>query len=109
MHQLLLHRHEPLYEQVVRNVIRSDEFRIGDPGETQLMLGGSRVILCTLSMLSNPALLDCGVFNIIPLERLVIDEASQIEVFQYMVRKKYLILCIGGITLMHVLAFVPQV
>lgn len=81
-------RHEPLYETVVDNIICSDDlFRIGDPIETERLLGGSQVILCTLSMLSNPALLNCGVFKVVPVERLVIDEASQIDESQYMVRK----------------------
>lgn len=44
------------------------------------------MILCTLSMLSNPALDEIGVFDLLPVERLVVDEASQIDTFEFMVR-----------------------
>ena len=37
-------------------------------------------------MLSNPALEHCGVFRVVPVERLIVDEASQIDAFEYMVR-----------------------
>jgi hypothetical protein len=47
---------------------------------------GSRIILCTLSMLSNPVLETSGLFQLVPVERLVIDEASQIDVADFMVR-----------------------
>jgi regulator of nonsense transcripts 1 len=36
-------------------------------------------------MLSNPKLADRGLFGILPLNSLVIDEASQIDVFEFMV------------------------
>jgi hypothetical protein len=36
-------------------------------------------------MLSNPKLVDCGLFDILPVRSLVIDEASQIDVFEFMV------------------------
>jgi hypothetical protein len=36
-------------------------------------------------MLSNPKLADCGLFNILPVNSLVVDEASQIDVFEFMV------------------------
>lgn len=48
-------------------------------------LGGSHIILSTLSMISNPSLHDNGTFDIIPVERLIIDEASQINIFEFMV------------------------
>ena len=37
-------------------------------------------------MLSNPALDHYGVFRVVPVERLIVDEASQIDAFEYMVR-----------------------
>lgn len=37
-------------------------------------------------MLSNPALDEIGVFDLLPVERLVVDEASQIDTFEFMVR-----------------------
>jgi hypothetical protein len=43
------------------------------------------VVLCTLSMLSNPKLADCGLIGILPVKSLVVDEASQIDVFEFMV------------------------
>ncbi len=46
---------------------------------------GITVVLCTLSMLSNPKLADCRLFDIFPVTSLVIDEASQIDVFEFMV------------------------
>jgi hypothetical protein len=46
----------------------------------------ANTVLCTLSMLSNPALDTRGVFKLVPMQMLVIDEASQINVFEYMVR-----------------------
>jgi len=48
-------------------------------------IGDSPIILCTLSMLSNPVLDDCRLYELVPLERLVIDEASQIDVGEFMV------------------------
>ncbi|KZT73690.1 hypothetical protein DAEQUDRAFT_637085, partial [Daedalea quercina L-15889] len=43
--------HEHLYEKIESNVIRSDDFADNDVGTGRLLLG-SKVILCTLSMLS---------------------------------------------------------
>ena len=50
------------------------------------MLEGSPIILSTLGMLSNPALHSVGLFLTVPVERLVIDEASQIKMEEFMVR-----------------------
>ena len=75
---LTFFRHEHLYGKVENNVIRSDEFKIAS---SKANLQGIQVMLCTLSMLSN--------FNItkftkeIPLKTLVVDEASQIEIGNY--------------------------
>ncbi len=80
-------RHEELYALVEHNLIRSDELaRDPDPIETERKLAGSRIILCTLSMLSNPFLDDASVYSFVPVERLVVDEASQINISEYMVR-----------------------
>ena len=65
-------------------VIRSDELP-DTPGEVSMMFSDVTVVLCTLSMLSNPKLKDCGLFGVIPVTALVIDEASQIDVFEFMV------------------------
>jgi hypothetical protein len=50
------------------------------------LMGGTKIVLSTLSMLSNPALVECDAFQVAPVEMLVVDEASQINVSEYMVR-----------------------
>jgi len=65
-------------------VIRSDELP-KTQGEVARMFGDVTVVLCTLSMLSNPKLKECGLIRVIPVTSLVIDEASQIDVFEFMV------------------------
>ena len=50
-----------------------------------MLFRGATVVLCTLSTLSNPQLLQCGLFDHLPVKSLVIDEASQIDVFEFMV------------------------
>ncbi|KAG6813951.1 hypothetical protein H0H92_005206 [Tricholoma furcatifolium] len=74
--------HEHLYEKLERNFIRSDEFS-DDKVATERLLLNSRVILCTLSMLSNNRILHFA--RIVPLETIIVDEASQIEVGDYLV------------------------
>ena len=86
-------RHEHIYEKIEHHLLRSDEFP-EDLGALERTIGGSPVILCTLSMLSNPILDDRGLYGLVPLERLVIDEASQIEVGEYMVGRLYRRCCI---------------
>lgn len=89
LHALLLHifgpdRHEHLYEELLEpNVVRSDEFK-SDIVDTHNLLGGSRVLLCTLSMLSNPKLDEGGFTRLVPVDIVIIDEASQIEVGDYL-------------------------
>ncbi|KAM6504475.1 P-loop containing nucleoside triphosphate hydrolase protein [Amanita muscaria] len=69
--------HEHLYTRVKQNVIRSDSFnRAGS------QLEGASVILCTLSMLSNDKVKSVFMKKI-PLRCLIIDEASQIEIGNY--------------------------
>jgi hypothetical protein len=78
------YRHEKLYEEIEARVIRSDE--LPDSGrEVSMMFDGATMVLCTLSMLSNPKLVECGLFDVLPVKSLVIDEASQIDVFEFMV------------------------
>jgi len=72
------HWHEHLYEKLRANVIISDEFK-----GVQRELQGCSVVLCTLSMLSNPTLHRQNIFKTFPLRTLIIDEASQIEVGEY--------------------------
>ncbi|KAJ6623278.1 P-loop containing nucleoside triphosphate hydrolase protein [Mycena sp. CBHHK59/15] len=77
--------HEHIYSVVADNLIRTDEFAKDHRG-MGFMLGGARVILCTLSALSNPVLDQVGMFLHVPVERLIVDEASQINIFEFMVR-----------------------
>ena len=76
------YRHEKLYEEIVDKVICSNKL----PDEAASMLfRGATVVLCTLGMLSNSALVNCGLFDLLTMKSLVIDEASQIDVFEFMV------------------------
>ena len=75
------YRHEHLYGSIEHNLIRSDEF----PKDIRLaerLLLGARVMLCTLSMLSNTAL--APFIRLVPIETVIVDEASQIEVGDYL-------------------------
>ena len=78
------YRHEDLYDEIENMVIRSDEIP-DTPIAVSRLFGDVTVVLCTLGMLSNPKLHDCGLFRIIPVRTLVIDEASQIDIFEFMV------------------------
>jgi hypothetical protein len=79
-------RHEELYEEVKDVVIRSDGLNQRVPDSIiRQMFDGVTLVLSTLSMLSNPLLTDRGLFKIIPMRSLVVDEASQIDVFEFMV------------------------
>ncbi|KAG6862498.1 hypothetical protein C0995_000045 [Termitomyces sp. Mi166 len=73
--------HEHLYGNIDSNLIRSDDFS-GDVVGTERLLLGSRVLLCTLSMLSHDKL--TFFTQIVPLQTIIVDEASQIEVADYL-------------------------
>lgn len=62
-------------------MIRSDRL-VDDVAATSRQLLGSRVVLCTLGMLSNPKL--AVITRLVPLRTVIFDEASQIEVGDYM-------------------------
>ena len=80
--RLLCFRHEHLYANIRANIIISEEF--GSRGlPLQKQLEDCPVVLCTLSMLSSFNLRRCGGFTAVPLKTLVIDEASQIEIGDY--------------------------
>lgn len=74
-------RHEHLYEKINKNIIVSD--RLPRAGALKRVLQDSQVVLCTLSMISNPRLRDLGFIQAVPVINVIIDEASQIEVGQY--------------------------
>ncbi|KAI0749051.1 P-loop containing nucleoside triphosphate hydrolase protein [Fomes fomentarius] len=73
--------HEHLYERIRHRLIRSDKL-VTDPVVVEREIGGATIILCTVAMMSNPAL--DAVFHLIPVERLIVDEASQIDSFEFM-------------------------
>ncbi|THU84367.1 P-loop containing nucleoside triphosphate hydrolase protein [Dendrothele bispora CBS 962.96] len=75
--------HEHIYEGIAKNVIRGDEMPT-DPVGMERVLEGVKVILSTLGMLSNPALDQNHTFSLVPMERLIVDEASQINTFEYL-------------------------
>ncbi len=63
-------------------MVRTDKFP-KDPVDVDRLFEGVRVVLCTISMLSNPILK--GIFDHVPLTNLVVDEASQIGIYNYLV------------------------
>lgn len=78
------YRHDHLYNKIKKQVILSDTFE-KDIEHTRESLGGSRVILCTLSMLSSGQILGCGFAELVPVETLIVDEASQVEIADYLI------------------------
>lgn len=66
-------------------VIRSDVLREREDIGVQDIFDGITLVLSTLSMLSDPILNTCGLLSLIPVTSLVVDEASQIDVFEFMV------------------------
>lgn len=75
-----------MYKEVEHSLIRIDELpSTFNPAEMEIIFDGIRVVLCTLSALSNPALLDKRLFSLVRMQNLIIDEASQISIFNYLV------------------------
>jgi len=73
-----------LYPSIEEKLIISDDFPKDKVAMARLILN-SKVILCTLSMMLNPKLHNNGTFDIVPPRCLVIDEASQVNAFEFMV------------------------
>ncbi|KAG6374408.1 P-loop containing nucleoside triphosphate hydrolase protein [Boletus reticuloceps] len=73
-----VHWHEHLYTTIRANTISSGEFK-----DRLSELNNCPVVLCTLSMLSSNFLRVLGAFRRNPLHTIVIDEASQIEIGDY--------------------------
>ena len=71
-----------MYEIIGRNMIESGDFRKSDL-ENERMVLGSRVMLCTISMLSSRRVME-SFTKIVPVQTVIIDEASQIEVGDYL-------------------------
>ncbi|KAG6888035.1 hypothetical protein C0992_009850 [Termitomyces sp. T32_za158] len=77
--------HEHLYEGIREKVLVSDQFLdIKDRVALSRLLGRSCIILSTLGMLSNPTLHQNGMFEVVPVGRLVVDEASQIKIEDFL-------------------------
>ncbi|KAJ7707595.1 P-loop containing nucleoside triphosphate hydrolase protein [Mycena rosella] len=74
--------HEHLYEKINPNLIRSDSLVDDDLVATERQLLDSKVILCTLSMLSSSCV--SLVTQLVPLQTVIVDEASQVEVGNYL-------------------------
>ncbi|KAK0445644.1 P-loop containing nucleoside triphosphate hydrolase protein [Desarmillaria tabescens] len=75
--------HEHLYTNIEDRLLRGDELP-NNPKGLRRVIGSSSIILSTLSMASNPGFDKNGMFDIVPPRTLIVDEASQINVFDYM-------------------------
>lgn len=64
-------------------MIQSGDFKDTAHENARLLLG-ARVLLCTTSMLSTDRLMERGFTEIVPVQTIIIDEASQIEVGDYL-------------------------
>lgn len=81
-----LFRHEHIYsEELNERLLRSDKLP-KDEREMRCWLGRTRVVVCTLSMLSSPRLEQAGLFKLVPVTKFVVDEASQINIGELMVQ-----------------------
>lgn len=76
---MLFYRHDHLYNTISTKVIQSSAFREIKKNPSPLL--GCKVILCTLSMLSNHLITTFT--SKVPINYLVVDEASQIKVSDY--------------------------
>jgi superfamily I DNA and/or RNA helicase len=76
-------RHEHLYEIIVKNTIESGQFQKSIIDNEKLLMG-ARVILCTISMLSGDYIMRCGFTTLVPVQTVIVDEASQIEAGDYL-------------------------
>ena len=74
-------RHDHIYAEVNDHLILTNKLR---EGSAKKLIQGARLVLCTVSMLSNPDL--TRVFRLVPMRMLVVDEASQVGIFNYLVR-----------------------
>ena len=74
------HHYVDLSDQMVESTKLFEEAR-----GVETFLGSSKIILCTVAMLSNPQMDNHGVFKRVPMERLVVDEASQIDTLEFFV------------------------
>ena len=81
---LLIRRHDHLYHDVLeQNLIRGDKLP-KNSRDTEIRLNGSKVILCSLSTFANPRIVTSGLTALVPVEVVIVDEASQIEIGDYL-------------------------
>ena len=74
------------FEHLKVQKCKSFTFRIADDGTTGVnhLVLGSRVILCTIGMLSADRVMECGFTDLVPVQTVIVDEASQIQVGDYL-------------------------
>ena len=77
-------RHEHHYVDLSKHFVESTTL-FENAASVHTALGSSKIILCTIAMLSNPNMESFGVFKRIPVERLIVDEASQIDTVEFLV------------------------
>jgi len=76
--------HEHIYKEAIKTkVIESGHFG-RSIYENRHLVAGARVILCTMSMLSTDRLSELGFTKIVPVQTIIVDEASQIEAGDYL-------------------------
>ncbi|PBK86105.1 hypothetical protein ARMGADRAFT_941008 [Armillaria gallica] len=75
--------HEHLYTKIEDKLLRGDLLP-SNQKDLRHAVGASSIILSTLSMVSNSTLDQNGMFDLVPPRTLVVDEASQINIFEYM-------------------------
>ncbi|KAH9925853.1 P-loop containing nucleoside triphosphate hydrolase protein [Epithele typhae] len=82
-HEFHFDWHEHLYLRLSKHFIESNKL-FNDKDNVRLLIGDTKILLCTVSMLSNPFMDSFGVFKHVSVQRLIVDEASQIDAFQFM-------------------------
>ncbi|KAJ7273061.1 P-loop containing nucleoside triphosphate hydrolase protein [Mycena rebaudengoi] len=73
--------HEHLYGKIMDNVIRSDDLNDDIVG-VERRIAGTRVVLATLSMLSNWRI--GPITRLVPVQMVMVDEASQVEIGNFL-------------------------
>ncbi|KAK0433858.1 P-loop containing nucleoside triphosphate hydrolase protein [Armillaria borealis] len=82
--------HEHLYTNIEDRLLRGDLLPNNQKALRDIV-GASTIILSTLSMISNSILDQNGMFDLVPPRTLVVDEASQINVFEYMASDNFIL------------------
>ena len=85
-------RHEHHYFDISDHLVQSDRLAHKST-DLDALFDTQYIVLCTLSMLSAASNAMNRVFELVPVERLIVDEASQIDTFDFMVRAPYNPVC----------------